>query len=815
MDGLVEQFLDQKSRELRERKSAPAKPVVKKNISALTPSAEQKVIIDDCVADRKICIAAVAGAGKSTTLLMCGAARPGKKCLMLTYNKGLQLDVAARIAEYGLKNMTVRTYHSAASAAYGCIISNDTRFIAAIRSAPPNPPKFDILMLDEVQDMTIEYYVFVRHLLATNPNAQWIVVGDPRQAIYQYKGSRVEFLTDCDEHFGGFKMAVAIAAAPDAKTAAPDAKTATTDSAPKVPGGVTSVRSLLTTYRLTPATAAFVNVHVLQSDILVGGNTKDADVAPLYVPTGFKNAAARMRDTVLAAIKEYGPTNVALIAPSVKSVRRGDSSNPLAELVRVHLAKIPTFVATRDDEVATDAETAGKFVIGTFNSMKGRERDCVIVAGLDELYFKYNAQDWEIERPDVPNILYVAATRARKRLIVIASAKDTLRTVDLERLRFDAEVVATKDKLALKRSAGAPEREQWLSVSDLLQHAPSELLFELRKLITVVGSRTVKRVASSAPYQVSFAAGVTDAKKASVKKEPAQAYSESVGMLYGIVGPALAELVKTRKSKFGAECHKPVIVKTEKEMFGRFNCFTQQVLTSYPADFWPAVAEAYATSPTARPIADWMRLAVAQNAFDSGAHHVARQIRHYDWVNTKHLKDIALAICETLKETSGSFEIPLPTFRHGSKTIHGRADFVELDVDAKEPPKGVFKTPNSIWEFKCSLEVQEKHLLQLACYLALAGAAVAAGTSTGHDDPIIGHCYAVLSGEIVSIVVADSAAFLRLALSKYYPPKGVAPIHEAILAFERQHLQGGATGASVYEMAGALPDESVDSFYDS
>ncbi len=376
---------------------------------------------------------------------------------------------------------------------------------------------------------------------------------------------------------------------------------------------------------------------------------------------------------------------------------------------------------------------------------------------LDEQYFKYNAQDWDAARPDVPNIMYVAATRARKQLIVIAGARDTLRTVDTLRLRQDAEV-EHKDKIGQRRGVGLPDRVQTLSVSELTSHLTTELQFELLKMVSVVGDRRAPGVPSAPPYLVAFPAGDT---------KTAPLLHENVAVLYGIVGPAIAELAKNRVSTFGDNVASVEIVETEAEMRRDANKLTQRVYDAYPAEFWPAVEEAHAMPPGKRPLTGWMQLAVAQNAFDSGAHHVARQMRDYKWVDAAHVKHIAQAIVGTLKPVAGKFEVVVPPYTRGTKTVVGRADFVE----------GKTMTSRGIWEFKCSAEVRDEHLIQLACYLAMWQCAYA-----GAD--IIGHCYAVLSGEIKSIVVADPAKFLEMALSKYHPPKTGVPLREAIRAFE-------------------------------
>jgi superfamily I DNA/RNA helicase len=112
----------------------------------------------------------------------------------------------------------------------------DDALCKALKQAPTSGNvKFDVLALDETQDMTDNFKDLVCYLLQDNPEAQVIVVGDERQHINEYRGSRVEYLTEASRFF---KTKERGAARP------------------------WSSRTLLTSYRLTPASAEWVNAHV-------------------------------------------------------------------------------------------------------------------------------------------------------------------------------------------------------------------------------------------------------------------------------------------------------------------------------------------------------------------------------------------------------------------------------------------------------------------------------------------------------------------------------------------------------------------------
>ena len=465
--------------------------------------------------------------------------------------------MTATALRLGLHNVEIRTYHSAAGRAYGCIIHDDVEFIEALRKEPSRLDLLacHVLMLDETQDMTIVYYLFIEKLVRSLPRLQLIVVGDPLQSINQYMGSRVEFLTNCDR-LPGFNSAA---------------------NHPWVES------TLSTSYRLTPATANFVNKHlggvlgngsalastpdgegkggkeekkgkkgkkekekkeekwkkeekrgmnkkggmskkgggtVGSPGSLVGGNLTAKNLKPRYIAAPFKHMPAEIWRAIKEAITTYGQENVAIIAPSIRSVKTPNSNNPLAVVVREYLAGIPLYIP-KDDEVVDEDLMRGKLTIASWNSTKGREWDCVIVMNFDETYFQYFCPEWEIV-DEVPNIMYVAATRARKELMLVADPEKTLRTINLDTLKDDVLIVGNKTGkrgldgkqrgklIALKKSTPSgkksTKKKKIISVVDLLKHMDSVTTHALIKMITFLEERKTR-----APKSVtSFAADDTE-----------------------------------------------------------------------------------------------------------------------------------------------------------------------------------------------------------------------------------------------------------------------------------------------------------------
>lgn len=77
----------------------------------LTLTDEQQEIIDFPL---NMKVNAVAGSGKSTTLIEYAAARPGARILYLGFNRSVRLEAQTRFARHGLTGVDIHTAHSLA-----------------------------------------------------------------------------------------------------------------------------------------------------------------------------------------------------------------------------------------------------------------------------------------------------------------------------------------------------------------------------------------------------------------------------------------------------------------------------------------------------------------------------------------------------------------------------------------------------------------------------------------------------------------------------------------------------------------------------
>jgi hypothetical protein len=193
---------------------------------------------------------AVAGSGKTTTVLHCARDVPDLTFLVLTYNARLKLTTRQRARELGLSNVETHSFHACAARYYlpGCRDDEALRRLVEEDAPPRSALRFDCLVVDEAQDMTPLLHRFVLKVLRDAGNetgggsrsAQMLVLGDSRQSIYQFRDADPRFLTMADR--GVYALASGTSA----------------DASP-----AWRHHALRTSFRASPRIASFVNDAML------------------------------------------------------------------------------------------------------------------------------------------------------------------------------------------------------------------------------------------------------------------------------------------------------------------------------------------------------------------------------------------------------------------------------------------------------------------------------------------------------------------------------------------------------------------------
>ena len=365
-------------------------------------SDEQQYILNQVKEGKNVIVDAVAGSGKSTTVLSIARELPHKKILQLTYNSSLRTEIKEKVKHNELTNLTIHTYHSLAVRHYLTTSYTDTgiRYILCNHLPPREPiPQYDIIVIDEAQDMSLVYYQLVRKFIhdmclpggirepEIKHTIQLVILGDVMQGLYEFKGSDIRFLSLADKIWASNPFLL------------------TTEMIHC---------NMRMSYRITNQIKHFVN------DTMLGENRMDScrDGEPVkYI----RNSRSNLEKTVIYEIKNLlaqgvKPSEIFVLGASVK----GANSNVRKMENALVSEGIPCFVPMLEmaDKI-DDRVIDGKVVFSTFHCVKGRQRAHVFIVGFDNGYLEYYARNLPKDR--CPNTLYVGATRATQALYLLES----------------------------------------------------------------------------------------------------------------------------------------------------------------------------------------------------------------------------------------------------------------------------------------------------------------------------------------------------------------------------------------------------------
>ena len=147
-------------------------------------SDEQRLFLDKALLGENILVDACIGSGKTTAIQqLCCAFPQTTQILYLTYNKLLKLDAKEKIKN---KNVTVTNYHGFA---YGMLIRSGVQpniadAIQLFIKMKPKIKAYDVLIIDEYQDIEQEFSELLEYIKEVNPSILIIAVGDMAQKIY-------------------------------------------------------------------------------------------------------------------------------------------------------------------------------------------------------------------------------------------------------------------------------------------------------------------------------------------------------------------------------------------------------------------------------------------------------------------------------------------------------------------------------------------------------------------------------------------------------------------------------------------------------
>jgi len=375
-------------------------------MSWLPLSNEQQAVYEEIVKGNHVVVNACAGSGKSTTILGIVQRQPHRRVLQITYNSMLRKEIQEKVKRLGIQNLEVHTFHSLCVKYYHRDGFTD-RVMKQVVQADLIPladiPPIDMLVLDEAQDMNLLYYqLIVKYIRngapkTTGPGHGWqcMILGDERQGLYEFKGSDTRFLTQASEIWCNIP---GIACAPIIE------------------------KSLRVSYRITRPMATFVNDLLLGEERLEA--VRDGDPVTFVIYDSEYTLKKVLKVELTKILQEGGkPGDIFILGASIRwAAKRWPVHIRQIENFLVEEMGIPCYVPMFEDAaLSNDQASEGKVVFSTFHTVKGRQRPYVFVFGFDGGYFKKYQR--RITKDTCPNTLYVATTRASKRLYLLESCE--------------------------------------------------------------------------------------------------------------------------------------------------------------------------------------------------------------------------------------------------------------------------------------------------------------------------------------------------------------------------------------------------------
>jgi hypothetical protein len=416
--------------------------------------------------------------------------------------------------------------------------------------------------------------------------------------------------------------------------------------------------SIFTTFRVNKSIAGFVNKILLKEDRLHA--IKEGPPVQYLICNPFKpkDIINKIKDFM---VQGYTPNDIFILAPSIKSKK---IPVRLLENLLV-LNGLPCCVTLNEDGNVIDEEVMhNKILFTTFHQSKGLERKIVFVYSMDEGYYRY-ARDAPLDK--CPNPIYVACTRSLEHLIIIHS-KQNLHLPFLNKNELNNHSIIEGEIAPIETKFDSPTNDNIIhniTVTDYLKN------LSINQVINIL--KYIKYDTIQEKYK-----NITIPAKTLTHSN----MYEDVAAINGIAIPSYYEFITNKNSKLldNIKCNiddLSVEIKTKLDLVLSKDCLN---------------------------INDFLFFATIYDMRLNGYYYKLSQIKTYDWLDEKILKNILNIIHKALgnKIYHREFE------EHSSIVINNKKIFGIIDCVDNET--------KTIWEFKAVSYISEIHLLQLALY---------------------------------------------------------------------------------------------------
>lgn len=401
-----------------------------------------------------VVVNSVAGSGKTTCNLYISKHYKNHSILLLTYNAKLKIETREKIKILNITNLEVHSYHSFCVKYYNneCYTDTDIKKVLLQNNKPLKEFKYNLILLDEAQDITNIYFELICKLIKDNINKQVkiCIVGDENQSIYDFNGADNRYIKYASNifNFNDIKW---------------------------------KHRKLSHSFRITKEMSDFINNCIMQKQHII--STKVSKNKPRYI---ICDSFGKKTNRTVKEIKYYldlgyTPKDIFVLAPSIRNT--SCPARVLENKVKIYL-HIPVYVPTSDDEKIDDKILENKMIFSSYHQAKGLERKVVLLFGIDDSYFEFYKKN---KLPTVcPNEIYVAMTRASERLSIFHhNFNNYIPFINVSKLKdyTDFEIV---DYLYTKGKNNIVDIPT--NITDITRHLSQELIdkcYNLLKITTV------------------------------------------------------------------------------------------------------------------------------------------------------------------------------------------------------------------------------------------------------------------------------------------------------------------------------------------
>ena len=632
----------------------------------MTPSDEQQTVINAIRDGYNVQVDAVAGSGKTTTILSLADQLSDKIIIQLTYNAELKDEVIAKKEKYGdtmyLDGLSIYTYHGLATKFYSDEAKRDigiSRIVSSDMQPRRKLPRIHILAMDEIQDMNELYYTFIRKFIKDiGGDIQLLILGDVFQGLYEFKGADTRFLTYAPSLWR-----------------------------PYSPFPFQQLK-LTTSYRVTNPIASFVN-DVMLGEQRIKAQKYGHNVLFIRHTNPFESAKI-IAHRILGYLKDgdLKPDDIFVLSASVKS-----PNSPLKKAENILVSHgVPCYTPMNETCSIKSNVIKNKVIFASFHQSKGRERKLVIVFGFDQSYFEYYNRDADPSK--CPSTLYVAATRATETLIVIETG-DPLSFLQYTHREITASPHTSfvGVPLGLMSSSSTKAKEM-----NYQKTSPSNLIkFMNESLIVAIADRVealFKIDNLSYPPNNVILQGDVDTTYGR------HLLWEEVFDINGLAIPAIFE-----------EMHSPDKMSEIKRRVQEFYAVAILKNTDHLL-----VGKIKTIDFDNMSVSDYLKMANIFISLEEHLHFKVAQINYYNWLSEKDVAKLVSNMGRHIEEpTLLQYEETIVAYEYRSSKLDA---FIASHIET--PLRFIARvdamSSDTVWEFKCVDALEIEHFLQVIIY---------------------------------------------------------------------------------------------------